>query len=159
MRMNRILSGVLGLALAGAAPVITANAAVAATGATSHSAVRAGAPSSTNREALPKRKISEKIVEGSNKLIFKGKVKGDPTYKKKIVKIQIKKGSGGSWHFLKKVKTGRLARFQSQVPAGGRNCNSTTGKGAGCWYFRALTPKTGKYRQSHSAGHYFTFRY
>jgi hypothetical protein len=48
---------------------------------------------------------------------------------------------------------------RTQVPAGGKNCNPSTGNGSGCWFFRAFTPSTKSYAASHSPGKYFTYRY
>jgi len=140
MRMNRILTGLLGLALAGAAPVITTTSADAATSHTAAHAARATAPQSTAK-ALPKREITAKIVnKGARTLVFKGKVKGDPTYSRKVVKIQRKVGKGGSWKPYAKTRTDNQGYWKHGVGAP-RN---------GKWYFRAMTPKTGQYSRSFS---------
>ncbi|MBB6627341.1 hypothetical protein H5V45_08415 [Nocardioides sp. KIGAM211] len=148
MRMHRIITGAVAIALAGSVPFISATSAQAAP-AVGHrtSAVAHTAPAPAARQ-LPRREISENIVKkGARTLVFKGKVKGQPHYSNKIVKIQRKVGKHGAWRTYKKVRSGQLGGFKAKVGAP-RN---------GRWYFRAYTPKTDKFRASHSAGNYYTY--
>ncbi|MFC4783078.1 hypothetical protein ACT8ZV_01290 [Nocardioides sp. MAHUQ-72] len=139
MRMNRITTGLISFALVGLAPLAVSTSADAATsGKAAHAAT---APSATERQALPKREITSKIVQkGTRKLVFKGKVKGEPKYADKIVKIQRRVGKNGSWKFYAKDRTDNLGYWKHAVGAP-RN---------GRWYFRAMTPKTGQYSRSYS---------
>jgi hypothetical protein len=160
MRMYRILTGLIAFALIGLVPFVSSSAATATVrdAQVGRTAVSTQAPAA--RAAKPHRKISDKIVaRGTHKLIFKAHVKGDPTYSKKVVKIQRKIGKHGHWKRFKTVKSNNAGRVKTQVPAGGRNCDSSTGRGSGCWYFRAFTPKSKHYAGSYSPGNYFTYRY
>ena len=140
MRMNRVLTGLISFALVGLAPLATTS----ATAATEHGAAAARAttaPSVVARESLPKREITSKIVQkGPHKLIFRGKVKGDPAYDHKIVKIQRRIGKDGAWHVWRKTRTDDSAVWRQQVPA------PRTGR----YYWRAMTPKTKHYGNSYS---------
>ncbi|WP_344153247.1 hypothetical protein [Nocardioides koreensis] len=139
--MNRIITGVIGLAMAGLAPLATASTATAATG-HEPAAGRTGTASTTApRESLPPREITSKMVKVSaHKIVFKGKVKGAPKYANKIVRIERRVGKGGSWKLYQKVRSTDLGNWKCQVGA------PRTGK----WYFRAVTPKTNNYRKSYS---------
>jgi hypothetical protein len=149
MRMNRILTGLLGLALAGAAPVITTSAADAATPHVGAHAARATAPETSAREKLPKREITARVVKKSARvLVFKGKVKSDPAYSHKIVKIQRKIGKHGHWKPYAKDRTTNKGNWAHRVGAP-RN---------GKWFFRAWTPKTDHYGRSFSEV-WFTYSY
>jgi len=140
MRMNRILTGLVGLALAGVAPLgITSSANAAAHGvAAAHAS---SAPAVAARETLPPREITSKMVKvGAHKIVFKGKVKGSPRYANKKVKIERRIGKKGVWKVYNQVRTTDLGNWKSRVGA------PRTGK----WYFRAVTPKTNNYRKSYS---------
>ncbi|MCW2792465.1 MAG: hypothetical protein JWO76_1563 [Nocardioides sp.] len=159
MRMHRIVTGLVAFALIAFVPFVSTSSATAVkagVGADRSSAITQ-APA---QRAKPHRKITDKIVQkGLHKLVFKGHVLGKPTYGKKVVKIQRKISKSGHWKLFKKVKSTKKGGVKTQVPAGGRNCNSATGNGGGCWYFRAFTPATKSYAASHSSGKYFTFKY
>ena len=81
MRMNRVLTGLLGLALTGSH---RSPPALAATAATDHGVVAAHARRASSpaaRETLPAREITSMMVKvGPHKIVFKGKVKGSPRY-------------------------------------------------------------------------------
>lgn len=142
MRMNRILTGLLGLALAGAAPVVATTSADAATSHTAAHAARASTAPQGTAKALPKREITAKVVRKAPRtLVFKGKVKGEPKYSRKVVKIQRRIGKHGSWKPYAKTRTDRQGYWKHGVGAP-RN---------GKWFFRAMTPKTGQYGRSFSA--------
>ena len=141
MRMNRIITGAIGLAMAGLAPLAATSAATAATGHGTAAARAVPAPAAAPRESLPPREITSRMVKVSaHKIVFKGKVKGDPKYSDKIVRIERRIGKGGSWKLYKKVRSTELGNWKCQVGA------PRTGK----WYFRAVTPKTNNYRKSYS---------
>lgn len=159
MRVHRILTGLIAFALIGLVPFISNGSATAAEAGAHVGRSVAGSHAPAAR-AKPHRKITDRIVaKGTHKLVFKGRVLGKPLYSNKVVKIQRKVGKNGHWKLFKKVKSGTKGSIKTQVPAGGRNCNSATGNGAGCWYFRAFTPATNSYSASHSPGKYFTYRY
>lgn len=140
MRMSRILTGLIGLALGGVAPLaITSSATAADHGvAATHASA---APTPAARETLPARDITSKMVKvGPHKIVFKGKVKGAPKYANKLVKIERRIGKQGAWKFYKQVRSTELGNWKSPVGAPRR----------GKWYFRAVTPKTNNYRKSYS---------
>jgi len=140
MRMNRITTGVVSVALVGLAPLTMASSADATT---AHGAAGAPAAASTTaaRETLPAREITSKMENVSaRKIVFKGKVKGDPKYANKVVKIERRIGKKGDWKSYNKVRSTDLGNWKSPVGA------PRTGK----WYFRAVTPRTNSYRKSYS---------
>lgn len=141
MRMNRILTGTIGLALAGLAPLATTSTATAAAGHGIAAARTSTASTTAPRESLPPREITSKMVKVSaHKIVFKGKVKGDPKYANKVVKIERRIGKKGDWKVYNKVRSTDLGNWKSPVGA------PRTGR----WYFRAVTPKTNNYRKSYS---------
>ena len=127
MRTNRFLTGLLGLALAVLAPLAPTAPADAA--------------------GLPAREISSRMVKvTAHKIVFKGKVKGDPKYAGKVVRIERRIGKQGTWRSYNKVRSTDLGNWRSRVgvPRTGR------------WYFRAVTPQTNNYRKSYS-GVWYTY--
>lgn len=142
MRMNRIVTGVIGLAMAGLAPLATAETATASAGHAPATARAVTAPVTAPRESLPAREITSKMVKVSaHKIVFKGKVKGAPKYAGKIVRIERRIGKGGAWKLYKKVRSNDLGNWKCEVGA------PRTGK----WFFRAVTPKDDNYRKSYSS--------
>jgi len=141
MRMNRILTGLIGLALGGVTPLAITSSATAA----EHGVAAAHAsatPASAARETLPAREITSKMVKvGAHKIVFKGKVKGSPRYANKKVKIERRIGKKGAWKVYNQVRTTDLGNWKSRVGAPRQ----------GKWYFRAVTPQTNNYRKSYSS--------
>ena len=149
MRMNRILTAVVALALTGSATfVATSSATAAAPDGTVAAAGVADAQPTANR-AKPHREFNAKIVsKGPQKLIFRGKVKGEPTYDDKIVKVQRKTSKNGTWRFYAKDRTDADAIFKVRVGAPNN----------GRWYFRAMTEATKSYAKSYSAT-WYTYKF
>jgi hypothetical protein len=140
MRMTRIMTGLINVALVGLAP-LTITSSADATTAHGVAAARDAAPTTATRETLPAREITSKMENVSaRKIVFKGKVKGDPKYANKVVKIERRIGKKGDWKTYNKVRSTDLGNWKSPVGA------PRTGR----WYFRAVTPKTNNYRKSYS---------
>lgn len=147
MRMNRIITGFVAFALAGSVSLVSASSAQAAP-AVGHDAATTTSAQAPVARKLPKRHITEKIVQkGTRKLVFKGKVTGKPAYSHKVVKLQRRVGKHGHWKTVAKMKSNKKGHVHHRVGAP-RN---------GRFYFRAATPKTGKFRASHSAGNFYTY--
>lgn len=113
MRMHRTLSGLVGAALIGVAPLSLATTADAA-----EAEVVELTAVSTAAGDLPKRKVSSKIIETKrNRLIFKGNV--SPGHARKPVFIQKRNCLKRScdWHKFNKVITNKRGGFSSRVTA------------------------------------------
>jgi hypothetical protein len=149
MRMHRMLTGLVAFALIGLVPFVSTTSADAATSAGRAAASTTPASSTTARAQLPAREITAKIAQPApRKLVFKGKVKGDPKYAHKLVKVERRIGKGGNWKLYKKLKSGSRGGWATEVGA------PRTGK----WYFRAVTPETNSYRKSFSRV-WYTYSY
>ncbi len=140
MRINRILAGAIGLAMAGSAPLAATSAANAVEPAPA-AARAAAAPVTTARESLPAREITSRMVKVTpHEIVFKGKVKGSPKYAKRLVTIQRRIGKGGSWKRYRRVRSTDLGNWKCQVGVPRK----------GKWFYRAVTPRTNSYRKSYS---------
>ena len=141
MRMTRIMTGLISVALVGLAP-LTITSSADATSAHGVAAARDAAPTTATRETLPAREITSKMENVSaRKIVFKGKVKGSPRYANKKVKIERRIGKKGAWKVYNQVRTTDLGNWKSRVGAPRQ----------GKWYFRAVTPQTNNYRKSYSS--------
>lgn len=112
MLVRRTLSGLVGAALLGVAPLSLSTPADAA------EAELVGRTAVAATGELPKRKVSSKIVETKrNKLIFRGNV--SPGHARKPVFIQKRNCLKRScdWHKFNKVTTNRRGGFSSRVTA------------------------------------------
>jgi hypothetical protein len=121
--------------------VVTASAADAAVHAVGADQLSPAGQHRMARQNLPAREISSKMdKKGTHKIVFTGKVKGDPTYASKRLKIERKVGKHGTWRTYAKPRTNDNGWWRQRVGAPKR----------GKWFFRATTAATKHYRESHS---------
>lgn len=125
MRMHRVLTALIGLALMGLGPV----------------ALTSSASAMEEARALPKREISSSVVDKRNKLFLKGNV--NPGWAGKPVIIQKKncKGERCNWFGYTSVKTNEKGGFRARITAPRK----------GYSYWRAKVKKAGGYGTSYSS--------
>lgn len=128
MRLQRIMTALIALALMGLATFASPASAQAAP---SGERVSAAAQA----RDLPRRDMNDKVVKNKKGwLIFKGNV--DPGWNHKNVKVYKK--AGGKWSLFKKVKTDGQGRWSVRIYAP-RNGN---------WFWKGIVPKAGGYGKS-----------
>jgi hypothetical protein len=131
MRLQRILSALIAVALIGLTTIGLAGPAQAVP-----IADRAGSMAAHARD-LPKRNLHDKVVKNSKGwLIFKGNV--DPGWNHKNVRVFKRLTKGGAFRLFKKVKTDGEGRWSVRIYAP-RN---------GYWYWKGVVPKSGGYGKS-----------
>ena len=131
MRMQRILTALIAVALIGLTTVGLMGPAQAVP-----TADRASSVGAHTRD-LPKRAMHDKVVKNSKGwLIFKGNV--DPGWNHKNVRVFKRLTKGGPFNLYKKVKTDGEGRWSVRIYAP-RN---------GYWYWKGVVPKAGGYGKS-----------
>ncbi len=129
MRLQRIMTALIAIALMGLVSVVGSGAAQAAP------AAQRADSAATHARDLPRRDMNDKVFKNSKGwLIFKGNV--DPGWNHKNVKVYKK--AGGKWSLFKKVKTDGSGRWSVRIYAP-RNGN---------WYWKGIVPKAGGYGKS-----------
>ena len=145
MRKDRLVAGVLGVAVLGLTPV-TATGAIAApspsAAPTLESAAVTGATTlpRADERAKPRRNLHDKSKKRGNAWFIVGRVTPDGAKRKVIVKRKVSKKA--KWRNVAKVKTNRKARFSVRV---GFPSNSKA-----TWYYKLVVPGGKKYAYSPS---------
>ncbi|HEX5770143.1 MAG TPA: hypothetical protein VFY11_04205 [Nocardioidaceae bacterium] len=85
---------------------------------------------SAAQKLLVARDIEIGSRETATQMFFTGKVA--PSYKKKVVQVQVRKCAKCGWKFFKKVRTNNRSRFSLSVPV----------PRTGDWDYRAKTPES-----------------
>ena len=140
MRMNRVVTGLVAMALLGLAPIALGPSAQAAGEDVGTPVVGPTSGSDTGDRARPARNVTSKVVKKRGRLFLKGNV--NPGYNRSRVMIQKKNCRGDcGWHKFDMVPTDRDGRYRGRITAP-RN---------GSDFWRVKVKKRGNYRTSYSA--------